>query len=158
MKKLSALIALSLLASSAVYAQDGGSCANAITITSNQTVNSDTTGSTNWIGTFGPLVSPSNDVMYTFTITGTPSGSITPTVSDYPFAMYLLTACVAGAEAAPIGATGTIGTGIPVATLTNGSQYWLAVTGTAAGGPAANGTLTFTTPTFPVTLQSFEIN
>jgi hypothetical protein len=41
--------------------------------------------------------------------------------------------------------------------LTGGNTYYLAVTGTAAGGANANGTASFYV-TLPVTLQSFEID
>lgn len=161
MKKLSALIALTLLAAPAAYAQDGSSCAQSIPLAAGQpAVVVDTTGGMNWNASYGPLVSPSNDIMYTFTANGSPTGSITPTAATYSFALYLLNSCTAGAQPTPIGATGTIGQGISLGGLvTNGTQYWLAVTGTAAGGPGANGTVTFSTPDpLPVTLQSFEVN
>src|SRR5665213_4586721 len=102
--KISVLLALTLLASSAVYAQDGSSCAAAIPLTAGQTVNTDTTTGSNWNGTYGPLVSPSNDIMYTFTAAGSPTGNITASASDYAFCLYLLPGCSAGAEPAPIGA------------------------------------------------------
>lgn len=165
MKKLSALIALSLFAAPAVYAAPGGSCAESIPLSSGATVNADTTGATNWMTSFGPLVSPSNDLSYTFTASNpAPTGSITPTASSYSFALYLIAACSdTGTEGTPIGATGTVGVGINLTTTTSpivaGAPYWVVVTGAAAGGPGANGTLTFTTPDpLPVTLQEFQIN
>lgn len=161
MKKLSALIALALLASPLAYAQDGSSCASSIPLLVNPELTIDTTAGTGWVNTYGPLVSPSNDIMYTFTSgTEAPTGSITPTASNYAFALYLLNSCVAGAGPTPIGATATIGSGIQLTGITSAStQYWLAVTGTAAGGPGANGTVTMAVlPTLPVTLQSFEVN
>ena len=162
MKKLSALIALSLFAAPAVYAAPGGSCAESIPLSSGATVNADTTGATNWMTSFGPLVSPSNDLSYTFTASNpAPTGSITPTASSYSFAMYLIPSCSdTGTEATPIAATATVGAGMSLAGITAASTpYWVVVTGTAAGGPGANGTLTFTTPDpLPVTLQEFQIN
>ncbi len=162
MKKLSALMALALCVAPAAYAQDGASCATAYPLTvADDGIVVDTTGGTGWINNYGPLVSPSNDVVYTFT-TGAEAatGTITPTAASYSFALYLLNSCNAGAGPTPIGATGTVGTGIALTGITAPStQYWLAVTGTAAGGPGANGTVTIgITPTLPVTLQSFEIN
>ena len=160
MKKLSALIALSLCSVTVAHAQ-GTSCATAIPMTAPSTVNVDTTGGTGWINNYGPLVSPSNDIVYTFTSGGTaPDGTITPTASNYAFAVYLLSSCAAGAGPTPIGATATVGTGIALTGITVAStQYYVAVTGTAAGGPGANGTVTLdVTPTLPVTLESFEIN
>jgi hypothetical protein len=72
--------------------------------------------------------------------------------------MYLLSSCVEGTQPTPIGTTGTIGNGIALdGIVTDGAQYWLAITGTVAGGAAANGTLTFQVPTVPVSLQSFSI-
>jgi len=159
MKKLSALIALALLAPMA-YAQDGSSCANAITLVPNDALVVDTSGATGWINTYGPLVSPSNDIVYTFT-TGAqaPTGSITPTASGYSFAVYLLNSCAAGAGPTPIGSSATLNSAIQLSSLNPTTQYWVAVTGTAAGGPGANGSVTLNVqPTLPVTLQSFEIN
>jgi len=156
MKKLSAFIALSLLATtSSAYAQ---TCATATEIFSNSSYTSDTTGTTNWLTSFGPVVSPSNDAMYTFTAGAQPLGSITPTASNYAFAMYLIPSCSdTGTEPVPIGSTATLGTGISLASATAGTTYFLAVTGTAAGGPGANGTLTFTTGAVPVQLQGFSV-
>jgi len=161
MKKLSALVALSLCAAPVAYAQNGGtSCGTATTIVSVNSYTADTTAAPNWMSNFGPLVSPSNDVVYTFvapaSVTG---GTITPTASNYAFALYLIPSCAAGAEPTPIGATPTVGTPIDLAAsgVTPGNTYFLAATGTAAGGATANGTVTFNA-TLPVTLQSFEID
>jgi len=159
MKKLSALVALSLCAAatSSAYAQ---TCASAVTIASNSSYTSDTTTTTNWMTSFGPLVSPSNDMLYTFVAGAQPLGTITPTASSYQFAMYLIPSCAdAGTEPSPIKATSTVGTAIDLSTgITQGTQYYLAVTGIAAGGAGANGTVSFDTTTLPVTLQSFEVN
>lgn len=160
MKKLSALIVLALFASPAAFAQ-GTSCATAIPLTAPSTVNTDTTGGTGWINNYGPLASPSNDIVYTFGPAATaPTGSLTPTASSYQFGLYLLSSCAAGAGPTPIGTTATIGTPINLTGITSaGVQYYVAVTGVPAGGPGANGTLTWdVAPTLPVTLESFEIN
>ncbi len=159
MKKLSALVALSLFAAATTSAQ-AQTCAAAVTIASNSTYTSDTSTTTNWMTSFGPLVSPSNDMLYTFVAGSGTLGTITPTASSYQFAMYLIPSCVdTGTEASPIKATATVGTAIDLSTgITAGSTYFLAVTGTAAGGGGANGTVTFDTTTLPVTLQSFEVN
>jgi hypothetical protein len=157
MKKLSAFIALSLLATtSSAYAQ---TCASATEIFSNQSYDVDTTATTNWLTSFGPVVSPSNDALYKFTAGLQPLEPITPTASNYAFAMYLIPSCSdSGTEPVPIGSTATLNTGIATTGLTAGTTYFLAVTGTAAGGPGANGTTTFTTGRLPVALQSFEVN
>jgi hypothetical protein len=162
MKKLSALVALSLcaMATSSAYAQN---CASASPIVSDSSYVSDTTGTTNWMTSFGPLVSPSNDMLYTFTAGAQPLGHIIPTASSYQFAMYLISACAdSGTEGAPIRATGTVGSGIELGSgspaIVAGTQYWVAVTGAAAAGATANGTVNFDTTTLPVTLQSFEVN
>ena len=160
MTKLSGFLAAAvLLAAPVAYAQDGSSCANAMPLAAADDVSTDTTGATDWNSNYGPLVSPSNDLMYTFTANGGPTGDIMPVSSDYAFAMYLLSSCNDGAQPAPIASTGTIGSPISLAGLvTDGTQYWLAVTGTAAGGAGANGVLNFTTPDpLPVSLQSFSI-
>ena len=160
MKNLCALIALTLCATPVAYAAPGGSCAEAIPMTAPSVINVDTTTGTNWIANYGPLGSPSNDIVYTFTTGALPAtGSITATASNYAFAVYVLNSCVAGAGPTPIGATGTLNTPIYLAPITAPStQYYVAVTGTAAGGAAANGTVTLDMSPTPVTLESFEID
>lgn len=165
MKKLSALVALSLCAaaSSSAYAQN---CASAVPISSNSTYTSDTTGTTDWMVQFGPLGSGgSNDMLYSFVAGAQPLGTITPTASSYTFAMYLITSCSdSGSEPSPIRSTATIGSPITLGdpppagqpSIVAGSTYYLAVTGTAAA--PGSGTVTFDTTTLPVTLQSFEVN
>jgi hypothetical protein len=159
MKKLSALVALALCAAATTSAQ-AQTCAAATTIVSNSTFTSDTTGTTNWMTSFGPLVSPSNDMLYTFVAGAQPLGTITPRASSYQFAAYLIPSCAdSGTEPSPIKATSTVGTAIDLSTgITSGSTYFLAVTGIAAGGAGANGTTTFNATIVPVTLQSFEVN
>lgn len=159
MKKLSVLMALSLFAVPVAYAQDGLSCAGAIPLTPG-VITVDTTAGAPWINNFGPLVSPSNDIVYTFTTGDAPAtGTITATAANYSWAIYLLNSCTAGAGPTPIAATTVIGTPMSLAATLPNTQYWVAVTGTAAGGPGANGSVTIdVTPTLPVTLQSFEID
>jgi len=121
----------------------------------------DTTTGTGWINNYGPLVSPSNDIVYTFTTGATgPTGSIVAVASNYAFAVYILGSCTAGAGPTPIGATSTLNSPITLAGITQANtQYWVAVTGTAAGGAGANGTVTLDLePPFPVTLQTFQID
>jgi hypothetical protein len=164
MKKLSALIALSLFAASSAYAQDGSSCAAAITLaapTPGTVVNVDTSTGSGWINNYGPLVSPSNDIVYTFTTgAAAATGQISATASSYSFAIYVLNSCTAGAGPTPVGATSTLNSPIALSTITQpNTQYWVAVTGTAAGGAGANGTVTLDVePTLPVTLQGFQID
>lgn len=159
MKRLYALAALILAATPIAHAQDGSSCAAAIPLNVG-TVNVDTSTATGWINNYGPLVSPSNDVVYTFTTTPVGfSGSITATASNYAFALYVLSSCTAGAGPTPIGATSTLNSPIELAPIVQPStQYWVAVTGTAAGGAGANGTVTLDIFATPVTLQSFQID
>jgi len=160
MKKLSALVALSLCAVATTSA-NAQTCAAAVTIQSNSSYVSNTTGTTNWMTQFGPLVSGANDMLYTFVAGAQPLGTITPTSSDYTFAMYLIPSCSdTGSEPTPIRATATVGQAIDLGSgspaITAGTQYWLAVTGAAA--TPGNGTVNFDTTTLPVTLQSFEVN
>jgi len=130
--------------------QNGGtSCATATVLEGDLTYGANTTAAPNWMSSFGPLFSQSNDVAYVFVAGADVAGSITPTASDYPFAMYLIASCAdSGTEPTPIGATGTIGVGIDLsaAGVTSGNTYYLVVTGTASDGAFANGTLNFTTP------------
>jgi len=165
MKKLSALVALSLcaMATSSAYAQN---CASAVTIDSNSSFVSDTSGATDWMQQFGPLSSVgSNDNLYKFVAGAQPLGTITPTASSYTFAMYLISSCSDGGnEPSPIRATSTVGSAISLAdppppgqpSIQAGTTYYLAVTGTAAA--PGNGTVNISTTTLPVTLQSFEVN
>jgi hypothetical protein len=130
--------------------KNGGTCCAAATpLAGGVTYGADTTAAPNWMTTFGPLFSPSNDVVYVFVAGPDVQGSIVPTASNYDFAMYLITSCVnSGGELPPIGATATLGHGIDLsaAGVISGDTYYLAITGTASGGPGANGTLNFTTP------------
>lgn len=161
MKTCSAvLMTLCACAASETYAQNGGTtCATATTIASGATLEADTTAAPNWMSSFGPLVSPSNDVAYTFTPAADFPTTLTPTAADYAFAMYLIPSCNdSGTEPVPIAATATLGIPINVSGLVPGHQYYLAVTGTAAGGAGANGHLTIVQPLGPVALQSFEVD
>lgn len=158
MKKLAALIALSLLAAPAAYAV-GDSCATAQPIVGGQSYTNDTTGETNWISNLGPAINTANDYAYTFT-TGTtaPTGDIAVTAANYPFSLYLINACAGNPYPTPIGGTATVGGTISLSVTFASTQYWLIQTTTTAGG-AVNGSLTFSTPIpTPVTLQDFQIN
>ena len=132
----------------------GTSCATATILGGGLTYTADTTTAPNWMNSFGPLFSPSDDVVYRFVAGPTVDGFITPISSDYQFAMYLIPSCASGTEPVPIGETGTIGIGIDLLAsgVVSGNTYYLAVTGTAPGGPGANGTLNFTTP-FSLAIQ-----
>src|SRR6185312_15938786 len=122
----------------------GTSCSTAVELTGDTTFSADTTLTSNWMSSFGPLISPSNDVVYTFVAGPDVEGSIVPTVANYGFAMYLIDGCSeSGAEPSPIGATATLGRGIDLAAsgVISGHTYYLAVTAPASGGGGANGTL-----------------
>jgi len=155
-KRSAILMAFSLFAASETYAQNGGtSCATATVITNaGGSYTADTTAAPNWMESFGPLVSPSNDVVYTVVYNGVFFPDLYPIASNYQFAIYLIPSCTSGAEPTPLRATATIGNAIDFSGLAAGT-YYLAVTGIAAGGPGANGTVTFAGT--PVTLQSFEV-
>jgi hypothetical protein len=163
MKKLSALIALALFAP-VVYAQDGLSCATAIVIDGGtQSFDSDTTAGADIYNNYGPLASPSGDLMYTFTTGATapdPGGSIVLNSANYSAATYLLDSCPAGLSGpTPIGVNATVGGQITLPALLANHQYYVAITGTAAGGAGAEGTSNWTiNPPYPVELQSFEID
>jgi hypothetical protein len=124
----------------------------------------DTTATTNWMTSFGPLVSPSNDQLYSYVAGPQPLDPITPNTSNYAFAMYLIASCAdSGTEPAPIRATGTLGAGMELSSgsppIVEGSTYYIAITGAASGGPTANGTLGWDTGVFiAVTLQNFSID
>lgn len=129
--------------------QNGGTtCATATVLEGGLMYKGDTTAAPNWMSSFGPLFSPSNDVVYVFVAGPDVDGSIIPTASNYTFAMYLIPTCTdSGTEPSPIGGTATPGVGIDLLAsgVITGNTYYLAITGTASGGPA-NGTVNFTTP------------
>jgi len=154
--------ALALVAALAVpaLAQAQATCATAQVVQSNATISGDTTTAGNPIGAFGPLPSPHNDLIYTFTPTGAgASGNITVTAANYNYGIFLTTDCN-GSTSAPLqAATGpAAGNGFPVDGTTVGTQYYLIVSGNPSVNAPQNGTFTFTTPTFPVTLQQFSID
>jgi len=159
---IAAVVMLSV-GSEAAAREEGANCASAITLASNTIYTADTTSTTNWMTSFGPLISPSNDQLYTFFLSSQPYTTITPTVSNYTFAMYVIPSCAdSGTEPPPIRATGTLGVGIDLSAgsppLTDNTRYYLAVTGAASGGAGANGTVTFSTGFgVPVTLESFTV-
>ena len=127
----------------------GTSCDTALVLAGDTTFSSDTTAAPNWVSSYGPLLSPSNDVVYVFVAGPDVAGSITPTIGNYDFAMYLIPSCTAsGSQVQPIGATATLGRGIDLVAsgVISGNTYYLAITGSASGGPGANGHLNFTTP------------
>jgi hypothetical protein len=165
MKKLSALIALALFAAPVAYAQDGLSCATSIVIpggTQTYSTNTTTNGATIY-NNYGPLASPSNDAMYTFTTGATApgaGGTIRLDSADFSAATYLLDSCPAGLGGpTPIGVNATVGGQITLPALLANHQYYVAITGTAAGGAGAQGTVGWTiSPPYPVELQSFEID
>jgi len=127
----------------------GTSCDTALALGGDTTYSADTTTAPDWMNSFGPAISLSNDVVYMFVAGSDVAGAIIPTASNYAFAMYLIPSCEeSGAQPTPIGATATIGRGIDLmaAGVTSGNTYYLAITGVPAMGPGANGTLNFTTP------------
>jgi hypothetical protein len=127
----------------------GTSCATATVLGGGATYAADTTSALNWMSSFGPVQSPSDDVVYVFVAGPDVAGSITPTSARYDFAMYLIPSCAeSGVEPTPIGATATVGRGIDLQAsgVISGHTYYLAVTGTSSGGAGANGTVNFTTP------------
>jgi hypothetical protein len=127
----------------------GTSCDTARVLAGDTTFSADTTAAPNWVSSYGPLLSPSNDVVYVFVAGPDVEGSITPTTSNYEFAMYLIPSCTAmSSQVQPIGATSTLGRGIDLAAsgVVSGNTYYLAITGSASGGAGANGHLNFTTP------------
>lgn len=154
--------ALALAAAFAVptFAHAQATCAEAQVIQSNSTINGDTSTAGNPVGAFGPLPSPHNDMIYTFTPSGTgASGSITVTEASYNYGIFLTTDCN-GSTSAPLqAATGpAAGGSFPVDGTTVGTQYYVIVSGNPSVNAPQNGSFSFTTPTFPVTLQTFSID
>jgi hypothetical protein len=160
---------LGALLASAAHAGNGGTtCTTAVSLSSISSYTADTTAAPNWMSSFGPLVSPSNDVVYTFVAPADPSNfSVNPIATSYQFALYLIPSCndpippnPSASEPTPIGATATVGGAINASNLSTplipGNQYFLAATGTAAGGATANGTVSFQLDE-PVSLQSFDV-
>ena len=156
---LSAL-AMSIAPTLALAGPGGTTCATAEAIISNATYVGDTSGAGygNPIGGFGPLPSPSNDAIYTYT-PPIATGSFTVTAANYNYGIFLTTNC-AGTTAPPLqAATGpAVGGTFPVDTLTVGQQYFVIMSGNPSDSSAPNGSFTFQPPIVPVELQSFSID
>lgn len=154
------VLALAIAPTLALAGPGGVDCASAEVLQSNGSYTGDTSGAGygNPIGGMGPLPSPANDAIYTFTA-GTASGPITMTAAGFNYGIFLTTNC-AGTTAPPIqAATGpAVGGNFPVDGVTSGTQYWVIVSGNPADASAPSGSFTFTTPTLPVELQSFSID
>lgn len=128
------------------------------------TASGDTCTAANNIGTLcGLIPSPSNDIIYSFTI-NTPytatAVNLTNNTPAWDAGMILLAgacgpnqACVAEADLGGAGAAETIN----VAGLSNGVHYLIVTSGT--GAPATCGSFTITANgTWPVELQSFSVD
>lgn len=127
----------------------GTSCETAVALNGDEYYAARTNFSTDWMESFGPLPSPSNDVVYSFVADGNDQGSIMPTDATYDFAMFILADCSEGFESSPLADTHTIGEGIDLSTLslTAGHTYYLAVSGNPSiPPPGSNGALAFFTP------------
>ena len=141
---------------------DGGtSCATAQEIFPNGAYSGDTSTSTNFIGAFGALPSPGPDLAFKFT-GGVVNGVIDVTITGGWNAGAVITAACAGNAGNPISAgTSTTVMSIPVLDnghpLTSGMTYYFYITGNPSDNSGPSGVFTFTT-SFPVTLQSFEID
>jgi hypothetical protein len=127
----------------------GTSCEAAVALQGGVNYAARTNYSSNWMATFGPLPSPSNDVVYSFVASATSQGSIMPTATTYDFAMFIIPDCVEGFEPASLAETRELGVGIDLSTigLVAGHTYYLAVTGNPTiPSPGSNGALAFITP------------
>jgi len=154
------VLALALAPTFALAGPGGVDCASAEVLQSNASDSGDTSGAGygNPIGGMGPLPSPANDAIYTFTANNA-TGNIQVTAAGYNYGIFLTTNC-AGTTAPPLqAATGpAVGGSFPVDGLTNGTAYFVIVSGNPSDSSAPSGTFTFTTPTLPVELQSFSID
>jgi hypothetical protein len=145
----------------AIAGAGGTTCATAQLINLSGTYSGDTSapGYGNPIGGFGPLPSPSNDAIYTFTVKNSAAGNVVMVSAGYNYGIFLTTNC-AGTTAPPIeAATGPApGGGFPIDGLAKGQQYFVTVSGNPSDPSAPNGSYTFTIPMLdPVELQSFSI-
>jgi len=169
MKKLLPILAL-LMAGTvpgiALAGPGGTTCATAEQLFPLEQLSGDTSaaGYGNPVGAVGPLPSPANDAIYMFTSNGQATTSIAFT-GQYTWAIYLTTTC-AGTAAPPLeaasgapGAAGNLlidnGSG---GALTAGTTYYVIVTGDPSQPASSNGAFSFSTPDFPVSLQSFTID
>lgn len=156
--KLSVALAAIVLPGVA-FSQPGTTCAQAITIQSNSSVNGDSCTSGNPIGALGPLPSPHNDVIYSF-VAQSANATITVPAASYDYGVFLTSGC-AGTTPAPSQATTgpSPGGSFPVSGLTNGQTYYIIVSGNPSVDTPACGTYSLTvTGILPVELQSFSVD
>lgn len=154
---------VALFMSASAFAGPGGTtCATAEQIFPASTVSGDTSGAgyTNNTNTYGAVPSPANDAYYYFIANGVPTSSVITANFSYDGFIALTGGC--GNNASPyIGGQGGTGTqtlslSTPGA-LTDGTKYYIIISGNPNAGAGANGGFSLDTPDpLPVKLQSFS--
>ena len=160
LERLVLCLVASMLPIAALAGPGGTSCATAEQISQGATYQGDTSapGYGNPIGGMGPLPSPANDAIY-FLVAGTVTGPVTMVSASYNFGIFLVPDCQPATSPPIQAATGpTTPQSFPLTGLTDGTTYYVIVSGNPADQSAPEGTFTFSTPITPVELQSFEID
>lgn len=167
MKRLliSAAVA-SLFCSAVAFAGPGGtSCATAEVLGASSTVSGNTSsaGYVNGTSSFGATPSPAADSYYKFVANNVGTGETISFTSQYNAGIALTSDCGNNSTAQQAVAANSTTTTLPLkngdnSALTNGSTYYIIVTGSPLGTSADVGAYNFTTPTpLPVKLQTFSV-
>lgn len=165
-KPVIAVVALSLLVYGSAMAGPGGtSCAEAEQMFTGSTYSGDTSapGYENLTNSFGLIPSPAADAYYYFVSNGQATTGLA-VIAEYDSGVALTSSC--GNNATLLTAEGAAaGTeySVPIhdgngGVLTDGTTYWVIVTGIPTGTAADVGPFNLTTPMVPVTLQRFSID
>jgi hypothetical protein len=156
-------LSCALLLPAAAWADGGTSCATAQEIFPLSSYSGDTNTSTNWVQNFGGLPSTGPDLAFKFVTDGDVVGPIVVTITGGWDAGAVITASCGGNAGVPINAgTGTSTINVPVQ-MTNGQPlaagqtYYFYITSNPANNSGPGGAFGFTTPFFPVTLQTFYV-
>lgn len=159
MKKLLCALVISAIAAPGLAFADGGTdCASAQEIFSNGSYTGDTSTSTNFVGAFGGLPSPGPDLSFKFTAQSAAGNIVVTPTGGWNAGAVVTTAC-GGNGGNPVAAgTGTAAFNVAVDGLVDGTLYYFYITGNPSDNSGPSGPFGFTTPTLPVTLQSFSID
>lgn len=155
---------VSRLLSVAVLATFAGSafaqtCGAPLPMMTDTDVAGDTCSAENTITGFGPLPSPHNDIVYSFVAQGANATLTVDAAGGYDYGLILVDACNP-ISPAPLNATTGPGNGgnFQLTGLTDGSTYYVVMTGNPNNANAQCGTYTIdVNGTVPVELQTFSV-
>ena len=152
------------VAGAALAGPGGSTCATAEQIFPSSNYSGDTSTGSNPLNTFGPVSSPANDAIYYFVANNVATSETIDANFSYDGFIALTAGCNDGTgDAAPYiggnGGTGNISLSLSTpGALSNGTTYYVIISGNPTGGSGNNGAFSFTTPSpLPVKLQKFSV-